>query len=67
MSFIEHMLFLPLVVSGPGVCIGDADRPISVEEIRDNFDKIMNMDDLKTHDNGRSIFTYMAPLLSQER
>lgn len=52
------------IVSGPGVCIGNADRPIAVEEIRDHFDQILNMDDLQTHDNGGSIFTYMAPLLS---
>ncbi len=52
------------IVSGPGICLGDASRPIAVEEIRDNFDRISSMDELKTHDNGGSIFTYMAPLLS---
>lgn len=52
------------IVSGNGACIGDADRPIKVEEIRDNFDKIMDLDEMKTHENGASVFSYMAPLLS---
>jgi len=52
------------IVSGNGACIGDANRPIKVEEIRDNFDKIMDLGEMKPHDNGASIFSYMAPLLS---
>ena len=52
------------IVSGNGVCIGDADRPITVEEIRDNFDKICSLDDAKPHNSGGDIFQYMAPLLS---
>lgn len=52
------------IVSGNGVCIGDADRPITVEEIRDNFDKISSLDDAKPHNSGSDIFSYMAPLLS---
>ncbi|MBU2645894.1 SDR family oxidoreductase [bacterium] len=51
------------IVSGNGVCLGDANRPIAVEEIRDNFDQITRLDDPKPHDNGGSLFTYMAPLL----
>lgn len=51
------------IVSGNGVCIGDADRDIAVEEIRDNFDKIQNLDDSKPHNSGGDIFSYMAPLL----
>jgi len=52
------------VVSGNGVCLGDASRPVAVEEIRDNFDQIVSLDETKPHDNGGSIFTYMSPLLS---
>ncbi|MBI9076469.1 MAG: SDR family oxidoreductase [Desulfatibacillum sp.] len=52
------------VVSGPGVCIGDAQRDITVEEIRDNFDKISDLEGCKPHDSGTSIFSYMMPLLS---
>ncbi len=51
------------IVSGDGVCIGDAKRPIEVEEIRDNFDKISDMSNPKEHDSGMSIFGYMMPLL----
>ncbi|MBU1542225.1 MAG: SDR family oxidoreductase [Proteobacteria bacterium] len=51
------------VVSGEGVCIGDARRPIAVEEIRDNFDKICDLSTPKEHDSGLSIFSYMMPLL----
>lgn len=51
------------VISGEGVCIGDAKRPIAVEEIRDNFDKICDISTPKEHDSGLSIFGYMMPLL----
>lgn len=51
------------IVSGEGVCIGDAKRPIAVEEIRDNFDKICDISTPKEHDSGLSIFSYMMPLL----
>lgn len=52
------------IVSGKGVCIGDADREIAVEEIRDNFDKIQNLDGAQPHNSGSDLFGYMAPLLS---
>jgi len=51
------------IVSGDGVCLGDAKRPISVEEIRDDFDKISNMDNKREHDSGLGMFEYMGPLL----
>ncbi len=51
------------VVSGDGICIGDAKRPISVEEIRDNFEAISDLSNPKEHDSGMSIFSYMLPLL----
>ncbi len=52
------------IVSGDGVCLGDAKRPISVEEIRDNFDKISDMDNKREHDSGLGMFEYMGPLLT---
>jgi len=51
------------IVSGDGICLGDAKRPISVEEIRDNFDKISNMDNKRELDSGLGMFEYMGPLL----
>lgn len=50
------------VVSGSGVCIGDADRDIAVEEIRDNFDKIVSLDEVKPHENAAGPIEYMFPL-----
>lgn len=35
------------IVSGEGLCIGDAKRPIAVEEIRDNFKEISDMTQTK--------------------
>ncbi|SMD07061.1 NAD(P)-dependent dehydrogenase, short-chain alcohol dehydrogenase family [Desulfocicer vacuolatum DSM 3385] len=52
------------IVSGDGVCLGDAKRSISVEEIRDNFHGISNMDNKREHDSGLGMFEYMGPLLS---
>jgi NAD(P)-dependent dehydrogenase (short-subunit alcohol dehydrogenase family) len=50
------------VVSGSGVCIGDASRDIAVEEIRDNFDKIVSLDEVKPHENAAGPIEYMFPL-----
>ena len=52
------------IVSGDGICLGDAKRPISVEEIRDNFEKISDMENKREHDSGLGMFEYMGPLLS---
>jgi NAD(P)-dependent dehydrogenase (short-subunit alcohol dehydrogenase family) len=53
------------IMSGNGVCIGDANRPIAIEEIRDNFQKISALDEPKAHDSGMSLFSYMEPLLKR--
>ena len=50
------------VVSGKGVCIGDASRDIAVEEIRDHFDKILSLDEVKPHENAAGPIEYMLPL-----
>jgi NAD(P)-dependent dehydrogenase (short-subunit alcohol dehydrogenase family) len=52
------------IVSGQGYCIGDAKRPIAVEEIRDNFGKIADMEKTKEHESVLGLFEYMGPLLS---
>lgn len=52
------------IVSGEGVCLGDAKRPISVEEIRDHFQEIAGIEENKPHDSALSMFGYMEPLLS---
>ncbi len=52
------------IVSGNGVCIGDAKRPITIEEIRDNFATICDMETKREHDSALSMFEYMEPLLN---
>lgn len=52
-----------LVVS-PGACIGDAKRDIAVEEIRDNWDKITDLEKAEVPAGGNDIFKFMAPLLA---
>ncbi len=53
------------IVNSSGACLGDGSRDIDPEEIRDNFDKIMNLDEAKPHESGAGPFEYMAPLLSK--
>jgi NAD(P)-dependent dehydrogenase (short-subunit alcohol dehydrogenase family) len=52
------------IISGNGVCIGNASREIAVEEIRDNLDKVISIEEAKTLKSGADIFQYMTPLLS---
>ncbi len=52
------------IVCAPGACIGDTKRAITVEEIRDNFDKISSLDNAQPHDNGGGVFAYMGPLMA---
>ena len=51
------------VVSGNGACIGDAKRDISVEEIRDNFEQIVSLQEVKPHDTAGDILGYAKDLL----
>ncbi len=52
------------IVSGDGLCLGNAKRPISIEEIRDNFEKISTMENKRAHESALGMFEYMGPLLS---
>jgi len=52
------------IVCAPGACLGDADRDIAVEEIRDNFPKIDSLDDAEPANSGSDIFKFMGPLLA---
>ena len=51
-----------LVVS-PGVCIGDTERDIAVEEIRDSWGKITDLSEAVVAEGGGTIFGMMGPLL----
>ncbi len=50
------------MVSGKGVCIGDAARPIIAEEIRDQFEKIKSLDDAKPYEHCGLIYALGRPL-----
>jgi len=52
------------IVSGEGVCLGDAKRDIPVEEIRDNFTKIDSLEKSEPLNSGSDIFRYIGPLLA---
>lgn len=51
------------IVCGRGVCIGDAKREISAEEIRENIAVISNLEDARPMSN-IEVFQFMGPLLS---
>lgn len=50
------------MVSGTGVCIGDARRPIAAEEVRDQFEKISNMDGANEYEHCGLIYALGRPL-----
>jgi len=52
------------IVSGEGVCLGDAERDIPVEEVRDNFAKIDSLGKTEPLNSGSDIFRYIGPLLA---
>ncbi len=52
------------ILSGEGACLGDTERDITVEEIKDNINKIQDMEKADTLNSGMDIFKHMMPLLS---
>ncbi len=50
------------MVSGKGVCIGDADRAITAEEIMDNFDQIKSIENALPYEDCSQIYTLGKPL-----
>lgn len=52
------------VVSGQGVCIGDTERDIAAEEVRDQIDKIKNLDNAKPYWNAGEVYSLSAPLMA---
>jgi len=50
------------MVSGKGLCIGNAKRPINAEEIRDNFDKIKSLENALPYENCSEIYSLGKPL-----
>ncbi|MEW5734463.1 MAG: SDR family oxidoreductase [Thermodesulfobacteriota bacterium] len=52
------------LVCAPGVCLGDTKRDVTVEEIRDNFASINNLDKAEVLNTGTDVFKFIAPLLA---
>ena len=51
------------MVSGKGICVGNANREIAVEEIRENFAAILSLAEAEPHENAGGIMQYMSPLI----
>ncbi|MBN1382676.1 MAG: SDR family oxidoreductase [Deltaproteobacteria bacterium] len=51
------------VVSGEGVCLGDTERDITAEEVRDQIDKIKSLDNAKPFWNSGEVYALSAPLM----
>jgi NAD(P)-dependent dehydrogenase (short-subunit alcohol dehydrogenase family) len=52
------------ILCAPGICIGDGKREIPVEEIRDNWDKIISLDQAKQVGSVGESFAFLGPLLA---
>ncbi len=50
------------IVSGRGLCIGDTEREIPAEEIRDEFDRIRDIENAKPYENCGLIYKLGRPL-----
>ncbi|MCP4673073.1 MAG: SDR family NAD(P)-dependent oxidoreductase [Desulfobacula sp.] len=50
------------MVSGKGVCIGDANRVITAEEIMDNFDRIKSIENALAYEDCSQIYSLGKPL-----
>lgn len=50
------------VVSGKGVCIGDTQREIPAEEVRDEFDRIKGLENALPFDSAGDIYSLGRPL-----
>lgn len=51
------------VVSGEGVCIGDTERDISAEEVRDQLEKIKSLDNARPFPNATEVYSLSASLM----
>ena len=51
------------VVSGEGVCIGDAQRDVSAEEVRDQFEKIKGLEKARPFPNAMEVYSLSGPLM----
>lgn len=52
------------IVCAEGACIGDTERDVQVEEIRDRFRQIDTLMNAEPANSGADVFKYMGPLLT---
>ena len=50
------------MVSGKGVCIGDTERKITAEEVKDQFDRIKSLENALPYDSAGEIYSLGRPL-----
>ena len=50
------------MVSGKGVCIGDTERKITAEEVKDQFDRIKSLTSALPYDSAGDIYSLGQPL-----
>ncbi|OGR22258.1 MAG: serine/threonine protein kinase [Desulfobacterales bacterium RIFOXYA12_FULL_46_15] len=50
------------MVSGKGVCIGDTERKITAEEVRERFDRIKSLENALPYENAGEIYSLGRPL-----
>ena len=50
------------MVSGKGVCIGDTERKITAEEVKDQFDRIKSLTNALPFDSAGDIYSLGQPL-----
>lgn len=51
------------IVSGEGVCIGDTQRDIPAEDVRDRFDKIKDLENARPYPSAADVYELSAPLM----
>ncbi len=51
------------VISGEGICMGDTNRDITAEEVRDQFEKTKNIEGGKPYQSGGDVYVLSEPLL----
>ncbi len=52
------------IVCAPGVCIGDGKGDVTVEQVKENWDKITSLEGAKPLNDVNATFAYLMPLLS---
>ena len=52
------------IVAGTGVCLGDTQRDVTAEEVRDRFDDIKSLENSQPYTSGAEVYNLCAPLFT---